>query len=154
MKYLRHCFGIKGQLYNTFVRGQAISALYRGYTPLLVQTTLLWGNFFMIDDRVKQWLQQRCNGIGYSSTFALTSLIGGCLQACITVGPETIRIQMQKPTTLSLTMRGTLRHIIHAHGVRSLFYSLPHKFLGHIFRYTYKNGLRDYWVGRDQKPAT
>ena len=133
---------------GSLLKRHAITTLYRGYTPLFVQTALLWGNFLIVDDFLKHLLNRYCNGISYPG-LACTAVIGGCLQACFNVIPDTIRVNMQKATHQNLTMRATTRLFIQTYGVRSLFYALPHRLASGIIAYSYKSMLRHFWMTHD-----
>ena len=137
-------------IYNRFIKGNIITALYRGYTPLFIQTSFLWGNFFIIDDLMKRALQKHFHEISYSG-LAATSIIGGCLQTCINVIPDTVRVQMQKSASNKLSMRTVTKQLVQQHGIHSLFSAIPHKLIGGIIGYSYKSMLRHFWTTHDNK---
>lgn len=131
-------------VYEKFIKGNVVRQLYRGYTPLLLQTCFLWGSFLMIDDVNKGALKKYTGKVSYSG-IVLTSILGGSTQAAINSIPDTIRVQMQKHTSQNLNMRDTAKKIIRDHGVRSLFSTLPHRLALSIIGYGYKSVLRHFW---------
>lgn len=132
-------------IYNTYIKGDAVKQLYRGYTPLLIQTSLLWANFFVIDDIIKYVLRNYFRTTTYSSV-ALASVAGGAVQTLVNVVPDTIRVQMQKIANRNLNMRNITKNLVQQHGVRSLFSVVPHKLAGGILNYGYKSVLRHFWT--------
>lgn len=137
-------------IYNNHIKGNVVASLYRGFTPLYIQTALLWGNFFVIDDLMKYLLQKRFNQVSYSG-LAVASVIGGGIQTCINVIPDTVRVHMQKTATDNLGMHATAKKLIRLHGMRSLFSAVPHKLIGGVVGYSYKSLLRHFWSSQNDK---
>ncbi len=132
-------------IYKNYIKGSALKELYRGYVPLYIQTALSWGNFFAIDDLIKEFLKRGFKTISYFE-LTLSSFIGGGVQTCLNAIPDSIRVQMQKQGTHHLTARKTFEVFVRQHGFRALFQSVPHRFLSNVVSYGYKSLLRHYWT--------
>jgi hypothetical protein len=117
---------------------------YRGYRPLLLQTSNLWGAFFLIDDMNKAIIRKYVGEVSYSTLMA-ASISGGILQTFINVIPDTIRVQMQRAHSSPQSATTVAKNLVKTHGIRALFFALPHKFAGNIVGYGYKSMLRQYW---------
>ncbi len=137
-------YGSIQNIYKTHISGNVVRGLYRGYVPLLIQTAFLWTNFFVIDDLSKWVFRKDPKTFSYSE-FALSSVFGGSLQTCVNIVPETIRVQMQKPSS-HLNMRNTVRQLIRQNGIRPLICAMPHKFLENTISYGCKSALRHVWT--------
>jgi hypothetical protein len=67
------------------------------------------------------------------------------------VVPDTIRVQMQKPGSATLSMRTIVRQLVQQHGLSSLFSAVPHKLIGGIIGYSYRSMLRHFWTVQENK---
>lgn len=132
-------------IYKMHLAENVFRQLYRGYTPLLMQTSFSWANFFVIDDLSKLILRKYFKTVSYPE-LALASIVGGSLQTCVNVIPDTIRVQMQKTSNHHLNMRNTIEQFVKQNGMRALISAVPHKLLGGIIAYGYKSALRHFWT--------
>lgn len=130
-------------IYDKFIKGNKTS-LYRGYTPLFIQTSFSWGNFLIVNAAIKEKVEKHFNNIPYSG-LVLTSIVGGSIQTCINAIPDGIRVRMQAAGSKKLSMRATATELVQQHGVRSLFSAVPHKLFAGIFRFASLSALMSFW---------
>lgn len=143
-------------IFQALIRKNAVSQLYRGYAPLWIQTSFLWGSFFLIDDLNKSALKRYFGDVSYP-VLALASIVGGGAQTLINIVPDTIRVQMQKFTRddlNNLSMRETAKKLVKRHGFLSLFSAAPIRLVGGIIGYGYKSLLRYYWSSKEDGKTT
>lgn len=130
-------------IYKTYIKTNSVKKLFQGYTPLLGQTSVLWGVFFITGDMSKFLLNKDFKQISASQA-ALAAILGAGFGTLINSIFDVTRVQMQRLGNSNLNTRSTLKNLVKNHGVRSLFSGAPHRFAGNIVSYGYRNILNYY----------
>jgi hypothetical protein len=132
---------------NSFIEAfkqHSTKQLYRGYMPLLAETAINWGAFFLTDETNKIIHSNYSQNSAYPLILANTMGISA-LTVALNLIPDTIRVQMQKAHSNNEGVFKTTKSFSKTYGGKGFFCTIPHKIYSSIVGYGYKAMLRNYW---------
>jgi hypothetical protein len=118
--------------------------LYRGYNVVWFQTAKQWTMFFCVYD-FNKYLMKKSNGNSSYSALAISSIIGGILQAAVAHVPDTIRVHMQKSDSVNKKVIPIISSLIKTHGVKGLTSGMSARLFGATAGYAYKCMLLNHF---------
>ncbi len=132
------------EVIKDYAKTQFIKELYAGYSATLLQTSIHWSSFFLIDHYCKSLLVKNSEPLSYSSV-AIASIGSGVLQTFINIIPDTIRAQMQKSQKNGDNIYNITKYLVNTYGMKAFTTALPHKLSLGIINFTSKSLLNTFW---------
>jgi hypothetical protein len=137
-------------IFKHYTRTGLLNELYRGYRPLLFQTTVLWGSFLTFDDLTKQLTEKYFGKEKSNTTLVSTSLAAGFIysgiKTALNIIPDTVRTHMQQANRTNLGAFATLRDLHIKCGIKGLFAGATLKYINGALGFAYKSILREVFT--------